>query len=385
MAEPLPPLDLAEFARRLAALQGGMSRARLDALLLTAPADIAWISGLRTRFWQSPCRAWHVAVPQVGAPVAVIPDIGAAPMRQSWVTDIRSFPAPGADGVAELAATLGAMAPETGAIGLPMGPGTALHMPLAAYRRLTEAVAPRRLVDAGALVSDARAVKSAAETARIRAAARAAGAAFARLPRLAAPGRTVAETGRAVEAAALMAGADWVGYCAAVAGPGGYPDVIAPGGDAPLAPGDVLIVDLGVVVEGYFCDFARNLAIGPPSAAARDGHAALHGAVAAGLAAARPGATAADLHAAMAAALHAAGHRPAGGRFGHGIGLSLTEPPSLMPGDRTVLREGMVLALEPAIELGPGRFMVAEENVVLRESGAVLLTDPADASLMVAG
>jgi Xaa-Pro aminopeptidase len=266
-----------------------------------------------------------------------------------------------------------------------MGPGTALHMPLAAYRRLTEAVAPRRLVDAGALVSDARAVKSAAETARIRAAARAAGAAFARLPRLAAPGRTVAETGRAVEAAALMAGADWVGYCAAVAGPGGYPDVIAPGGDAPLAPGDVLIVDLGVVVEGYFCDFARNLAIGPPSAAARDGHAALHGAVAAGLAAARPGATAADLHAAMAAALRAAGHRPAGGRFGHGIGLSLTEPPSLMPGDRTVLREGMVLALEPAIELGPGRFMVAEENVVLRESGAVLLTDPADASLMVAG
>ena len=55
-----------------------------------------------------------------------------------------------------------------------------------------------------------------------------------------------------------------------------------------------------------------------------------------------------------------------GGRLGHGLGLTLTEWPSVTPLDTTELREGMVLTLEPGVEIAPGRIMVHEENIVLR-------------------
>ncbi|MCB1359379.1 MAG: M24 family metallopeptidase, partial [Maritimibacter sp.] len=73
-------------------------------------------------------------------------------------------------------------------------------------------------------------------------------------------------------------------------------------------------------------------------------------------------------------ALVAAGAKPLGGRLGHGLGLSLTEWPSLSALDRTPLREGMVLTLEPGVEIAPGRIMVHEENIVLRAGGPELLS-----------
>ena len=75
--------------------------------------------------------------------------------------------------------------------------------------------------------------------------------------------------------------------------------MISPATDAPLAKGDVLMLDTGLVREGYFCDFDRNFSVGPPSAAVADAHATLIAATSAGFDAARPGATAADLFHAM--------------------------------------------------------------------------------------
>ena len=75
--------------------------------------------------------------------------------------------------------------------------------------------------------------------------------------------------------------------------------MISPAGPEPLEPGDVLMLDTGLVHEGYFCDFDRNWSVGPPPAALRDAHARLIDASAAGAEIARPGATAADLFHAM--------------------------------------------------------------------------------------
>jgi Xaa-Pro aminopeptidase len=152
-----------------------------------------------------------------------------------------------------------------------------------------------------------------------------------------------------------------------------------------LTRGDVLMLDTGVIRDGYFCDFDRNVAIGMADDDARRAYAALHAATEAGLAAARPGVTAAALHRVMQAALGTAGARDSGGRLGHGLGLQLTEWPSLMPGDQTVLREGMVLTLEPGVVVRPGRIMVQEENIVLRADGAELLSLRAPAELPVIG
>ena len=62
------------------------------------------------------------------------------------------------------------------------------------------------------------------------------------------------------------------------------------------------------------------------------------------------------------------------GRMGHGLGLQLTEPPSNAPGDLTELVPGAVLTVEPGMAYAPGRMIVHEENLVIREDGAELLS-----------
>lgn len=383
----MTPEAAREHRRRAAALQAGMVAAGLDALLLTSEADVTYLTGFLTRFWVSPTRPWFAVLPAAGDPVAVIPSIGAALMAQTWVRDIRSWASPDLvdDGVGLLADTLAGLVPRRGRIGVPMGPETHLRMPLADFERLRAAVAPRGFADATAVVRRVREVKSAAEVALIRAACRIADRAFTRLPEMAGEGVPLDAVFRRFQVACLEAGADAVPYLAGGAGAGGYADVISPASATPLARGDVLMLDTGLVRGGYFCDFDRNVAIGRADDDVRRAYAVLHAATEAGLAAARPGATAADLHRAIQAPIEAAGMQDSGGRLGHGLGLQLTEWPSLLPDDRTVLRAGMVLTIEPGVVVRPGRIMVQEENIVLTASGAELLSTRAPAELPVIG
>ncbi len=374
-----------EHRRRVAALQEEMAREGLDALMLTAAPDIFYVTGFLTRFWESPTRPWFVLVPAQGDPVAVIPEIGAVAMRATWVEDVRTWNAPDLedDGLGLLADALRDIGARR--VGVPMGPETHLRMPLGDFERLRGLAAPMEFVDATMPLRRVREVKSQAEIDRIRAACAAAEAAFARAADYAGPCVPLDAAFRGFQAACLDAGADWVSYVAGGAGPGGYPDVISPATVRPLAEGDVLMLDAGAVCGGYFCDFDRNFAIGSASDETRRAHAALVAAAEAGLAAAKPGMTAAELHRVLADALRRAGAQPLGGRLGHGLGVSLTEWPSLMPGDGTVLREGMVLTLEPGVSLPGGRIMVHEENIVLRADGAEALTVFAPAEIPVLG
>ena len=67
--------------------------------------------------------------------------------------------------------------------------------------------------------------------------------------------------------------------------------------------------------------------------------------------------------------------------MGHAIGLSLTEAPSIGPDADITLAPGMVLAIEPALAYEPAsgrerqRLMVQEENIVITEDGARLLSE----------
>jgi Xaa-Pro aminopeptidase len=253
-------------------------------------------------------------------------------------------------------------------------------MPLADFLRLQSSLAPREFVDSTDILRRVREVKSPAEVDRIRTICAVADRAFARVPEIAPPGVALDHVFREFQRLLLQEGADWVPYLAGGAGPGGYGDVISPADARPLSPGDVLMLDTGAVKAGYFCDFDRNWAVGDAGDASRRAYETLYAATEAGLAAARPGATAADLFHAM--------HRVIGqdgdaGRLGHGLGLSLTEWPSIIPTDHTVMREGMVMTLEPGLEIAPGRIMVHEENIVIRNGGAELLSARAPAELPV--
>lgn len=385
--EPPRGFPAAEFEARLERAQRRMHEADLAALMLTTEPEVRWFSGFLTQFWQSPTRPWFLVVPARGKPVAVIPGIGAECMRRTWIEDIRTWPSPDPadEGVGLLSAVLREAA-GTGPVGLPMGPETHLRMPLADFDRLRAALTGIEFADATALMRGLRAVKSEAEIAKIRFAARAASAAFARVPDILSQGMSETACFRAFRIAGLEAGLDAVAYLVGGAGAGGYGDIISPPSGRALTRGDVLIMDAGGVHDGYYCDFDRNFAVGTVAEAARRAHQTVWQATGAGLAAARPGATCADLFSAMQGVMSAEGAGDANvGRLGHGLGMQLTEFPSIAPWDRTELAPGMVLTLEPGMEFAPGKMMVHEENIVVREDGAELLTLRAPREMPVIG
>jgi len=383
MAEPSLIFPAREYRGRVEHLQEGMATQGLDALLLTTAADVFYTTGFLTRFWESPARPWFVVVPRAGEPVAVIPSIGADLMGRTWMTEIRTWDAPDPrdDGVSLLTGTLAGLVPERGRIGLPMQLETHLRMPLADFEALRTNLAPRTFVDATGCVQRVREIKSGAEIAKIRTSCEIAARAFARVPQFAHAGRPLDAVFRDFQIALLEEGADWVSYVAGGAGPDGYGDVISPAGPEPLALGDILMLDTGAVKDGYFCDFDRNYAIGRATDTARRAHAALWQATEDVLGALHPGLRACDVHGLIADALRRHGTTPLGGRLGHGLGVSLTEWPSFTPLDDTPLRAGMVLSLEPGCETTDGRIMVHEENLVLREEGAELLSPRTPATL----
>jgi Xaa-Pro aminopeptidase len=117
---------------------------------------------------------------------------------------------------------------------------------------------------------------------------------------------------------------------------------------------------------------------------AEKANAILCDATEAGFAAVREGATCADIFHAMQHVLEKDFPGGSGvGRMGHGLGMQLTEWPSITSTDETVLRPGMVLTLEPSVEIEGGGMMVHEENLVLTPDGPVLLTRPAPKTLPV--
>ena len=372
--------ETTEFKARLTGAQSRMNAADLDAILLTTEPDIRYFTGYLTRFWESPCRPWFLVLPRSGDPIAVIPSIGGALMARTWITDIRTWRAPDLedDGISLLAETLRDLGPR---IGTPSGLQSHLRMPLGDFARLNAALPQPIGADADILRS-LRLVKSEAEIEKIKTACQIATRAFDRVPEIARIGQPLAPVFRDFQRLCLDEGADWVPYLAGAAAPGGYGDVISPADDRPLEAGDVLMLDTGLVHDGYFCDFDRNFSVGSPSPDVAAGHSRLIEATYAAFEAARPGATAAELFHVMDKIVTGGAGGSEAGRYGHGLGMNLTEWPSLIPTDHTPLVEGMVLTLEPGIELAPGRALVHEENIVIRAKGAEWLSQPYGAEMI---
>ncbi len=74
---PARGFERSEYEGRVARAQARMAQAGIEALLLTTEPEVRYFTGYLTRFWESPTRPWFLLVPASGAPIAVIPSIGA--------------------------------------------------------------------------------------------------------------------------------------------------------------------------------------------------------------------------------------------------------------------------------------------------------------------
>lgn len=134
-----------------------------------------------------------------------------------------------------------------------------------------------------------------------------------------------------------------------------------------LKSGDLLKLDLGVKFNGYHADAALTVAIGSVASEARRLLEITKKALMAAILAAKPGARLGDIGAAVEAVAKEAGFRVTQGLTGHGIGRRLHESPSVpnegVSGTGMVLRPGMVLALEPMLNLGSAEIrQLADES-----------------------
>lgn len=123
-----------------------------------------------------------------------------------------------------------------------------------------------------------------------------------------------------------------------------------------LAEGDVLKVDVGVKLDGMFADAALSVPIGPTAPDTERLLETTHRGLAAGIEAARVGATIGDVGAAIQRIVEAEGFSIVRELVGHGLGHLPHEDPQVpnygRPGSGPRIQEGLVIAIEPMVNLG---------------------------------
>ena len=139
-----------------------------------------------------------------------------------------------------------------------------------------------------------------------------------------------------------------------------------PSRDRALCDGDIVGLDFGVSLEGYYGDAAATVPVGRVTSAAERLMSATQAALQAGIEAVRAGAHVADISGAIQDVAEGAGFSLVREFVGHGIGRRLHEEPQVpnyRTGARGVrLKEGMVLAIEPMVNAGGPEVYVKEDG-----------------------
>ncbi len=236
------------------------------------------------------------------------------------------------------------------------------------------------LVDVGPTVRRMRRAKDADELALIRRSIKAGEAAHAAALREAKPGMTELDAYLIVQRAAQQSlGEAAIVYGDFISGPRIATDRGGPPTDRVIEPGDLLLLDFSVVVDGYRGDFTNTFAVGgPPTERQRELFEACSKALAAAESVLRAGAQARLVDHEVRGSFHERGldlffttHS------GHGIGLGHPEPPYFVPESDETLMAGDVVAVEPGLYIPGVGGMRFERNYLITETGFELLSNHA--------
>ncbi len=223
--------------------------------------------------------------------------------------------------------------------------------------------------------------KSPAQIERMRAANELVAGVLAELAATVAPGVTTAELDRQAEQLVRAAGAE-----PAFKGYRGYPNTLCASvndqvvhgipSDRPLAEGDIISLDMGVKLNGYFGDSAVTVPVGKVTPAVKRLLCVTEEALAKGIEQARLGGRVSDIGHAIQTHVEANGFSVVREFVGHGIGAALHEEPQIAnygePGRGPRLTEGMVLAIEPMVNMGrPAVKLLADGWTAVTRDGSL--------------
>ena len=143
-----------------------------------------------------------------------------------------------------------------------------------------------------------------------------------------------------------------------------------------LQAGDLLVVDWGAAYEGYISDLTRTFSVGEVEDEYQRIHKIVQESNAAGRAAGKPGVPCADVDKAAREVIEKSGYgKYFTHRTGHGIGMEGHEDPYMRGDNMQLLEPGMAFTVEPGIYLAGRNGVRIEDNVVITETGADVLSD----------
>ncbi|MBI2857625.1 MAG: aminopeptidase P family protein [Chloroflexi bacterium] len=379
-----------EYRLRVDALRAGMARKKIDVALVQYSRDIYYYSGA----------AYHgsLVIPRKGEPVFLVRINVSGARAICWIRDIRE-----SSGHAEVCDLLRELNINSGTIGI----GEDVT-PLSVSRKLSDLLPGFQFADIGQMILDQRMVKSVAEVAMVKKAARISRTGLRRAEAMMSAGVSEVAIFCEMETAKRLAGHDGVnvfrrlqtgqpatfvasganagmvsGYWVSIIGPGSGPAFPYGPSHRKLRQGDLVFIDHGTVYRGYHCDHARTYVVGT----AREKHHRLFDVVRRAQDAAiniiRPGIPVSDIYLAAWRAVEGSGFEKyymARGEYGvdylgHGLGLEIDEPPFIGPKTQTIVEEGMVLALEPKLVIPGWGGLGLEDTVVVTCDGCAILTE----------
>jgi Xaa-Pro aminopeptidase len=379
----------AQRARALMADQG------LDVLMVTgdfsAGMNYYYLSGHMPRDYQLNFSRPHIMVlPVNDEPFLFVYEVNEENARKnSWVHDVTGYAPPFTGEM--LAREIEARGLGTATIGAELGLDQRLSMPVQEFDSLRSSLSEATFVDASDLIWNLRMIKVAEEIHYIREADRindeALRVAFAEIK----PGDSEVDVARAVGAAIVNAGAVRPPYGQVLIlsqakseelGHGAR--MLGPSPEYRLRPGDLLFVDAGAVVSGYWGEFNRMAVAGPPSERQKRHHDGIRTIVGRSVdEALKPGRSYRQVIENMASYYRDLGYEesqfanylgPPFMHLCHGIGLASSEPPFVRWDSTDVLEPGMVVSCEAYLR-DEGMTYGSEEDVLITDDGCEVLSN----------
>jgi Xaa-Pro aminopeptidase len=379
----LPKIPPYEYAARCERLKSLMDAKGLKAVLLGTGTNLKYFSGYPSPS-RSGSRPFFLLLPLEGEPVFVVHSGRMAEAhRFSWIAEVREYSGLSRVPVELIRDALGDRGALGGKLGMELGFEQAFDVPYLEFRRLEEGLPRTRLVDASDILWRLREIKSEPEIACLRRACWILSVAYAKAFTAAREGATELEIAAHLRAHFQSEGAleHWI---LITSGRGNYDLATKLPEARRISRGDMVWVDAGCAVCGYWSDFSRAAVVGEPSAEQLNAQAAVHHITWEAVQKVQPGVEVAELARFCNARLERLNFNITSSisglaaRVGHGVGLDTTEPPHVAEYDHTRLEPGMVITIEPGVATEYGTFHIEENVAVTGEGREVLSTAERD-------